>query len=238
MVDLTRRQEEFVHNLVALYREEEHAIHYTELADRLGVSRFTAYDMLRLLEEKGLVASRYELDDAKSGPGRSTVVYEPTPAAHALMSQLLGAEEEWPAIRQRMDTIIASGVPGTEELAREILARTPVDEEQDVAYCIEVMTVIALRLPPRERRQLITRFPQLMEKQTCRIGLSLLSGFALGLMFAGSHSGEQTQRDAAWQRELYDHLHHYQRAILSLTPERCHRLARHLENAFAQVAAI
>ena len=242
MVKLTRRQEEFVRNLVALYRKDQTAVHYTELAERLGVSRFTAYDMLRLLEEKGLVASRYELDEARSGPGRSTIVYEPTAAAHALMSQLLGGEDDWPAIRERMDALVARGVPGTEELAREILARTPVDEEEEVAYCIEVMTVIALRLPPRERRKLIARFPRLVQKPACRIGLSLLSGFALGLLMAGSDSDEQTARDAAhgaeWQRELYDHLHRYQRVVLNLTPERCRRLAHHLEDAFAQVAAI
>lgn len=49
---ITRRQEDFIRKLLDLYRESEGPIHYSELAERLGVNRFTAYDMLRLLEEK------------------------------------------------------------------------------------------------------------------------------------------------------------------------------------------
>jgi hypothetical protein len=39
---LTNRQETFIKNLLQLYQESEDAIHYTVLAERLGVSRFTA----------------------------------------------------------------------------------------------------------------------------------------------------------------------------------------------------
>jgi Mn-dependent DtxR family transcriptional regulator len=46
-------------------------VHYSRLAERLGVSRFTAYDMLRLLEEKGFVSSDYQLSAHKSVGRRS-----------------------------------------------------------------------------------------------------------------------------------------------------------------------
>ena len=62
---LTRRQETFIHRLLDLYRELDGPIHYSLLAERVGVSPFTAYDMLRLLEEKGLVTSEYRLDSDK-----------------------------------------------------------------------------------------------------------------------------------------------------------------------------
>lgn len=238
MVDLTKRQEEFVRNLVELYRQDRSAVHYTELAERLGVSRFTAYDMLRLLEEKGLVASRYELDEERGGPGRSTVVYEPTAAAHALMGHLLGAENDWLAIRRRIDALAAKGLPGTEELAQEILARMPVEEEAEVAYCAEVMTVGALRLGTQARQQLLEQLSQLLEKGSCRIGLSLLSGFVLGLLWAGQGRSRQTPEDGAWQRELNSHVLAYQQVVLGLTPERCARLATQLKRTFTEVAAL
>ena len=44
---LTRRQEEFIRKLMDLYWEKRGPIHYSVLAERLGVSPFTAYDMLR-----------------------------------------------------------------------------------------------------------------------------------------------------------------------------------------------
>ena len=65
VLKLTRRQEDFINNLLDLYREMEGPIHYSVLAERLGVSPFTAYDMLRLLEEKGLVSSEYYLPSDK-----------------------------------------------------------------------------------------------------------------------------------------------------------------------------
>jgi predicted ArsR family transcriptional regulator len=90
-MDLTRRQEEFVRSLLDLYGELQEPFHYSELAERLGVSRFTAYDMLRVLEEKGIVASQYQLDEERGGPGRSTVMYEPTPRARRILADVFDA---------------------------------------------------------------------------------------------------------------------------------------------------
>ncbi len=67
---LTKRQDAFIKNLLDLYMEAKEPIHYTVLAERLGVSRFTAYDMLRVLEDKGFVRSEYRLSD-KAKTGRS-----------------------------------------------------------------------------------------------------------------------------------------------------------------------
>ncbi len=74
---LTRRQEEFVQKMVELKQEFDGPVHYSLLAERLGVSPFTAYDMLCLLEEKGYVTSEYQLPTDKSGPGRAERVFYP-----------------------------------------------------------------------------------------------------------------------------------------------------------------
>ena len=68
---LTRRQEKFIQKMIELKHEFACPIHYSLLAKRLGVSPFTAYDMLCLLEEKGYVTSEYQLPADKSGPGRA-----------------------------------------------------------------------------------------------------------------------------------------------------------------------
>ncbi len=86
---LTRRQEAFMRKLLDVYREAQEPVHYSVLAGRLGVSPFTAYDMLRLLEEKGLVSSDYSRGTRKSGPGRSEVFFLPTPLAHRLVAEMV-----------------------------------------------------------------------------------------------------------------------------------------------------
>jgi len=71
---LTHRQETFILRLLDLSHEMNGPIHYSALAKRVGVSPFTAYDMLRLLEEKGLVRSEYRIEPRKTSVGRSEVV--------------------------------------------------------------------------------------------------------------------------------------------------------------------
>ena len=55
---LTGRQRQFVAKFIDLYQQANRPLHYVTVAQQLDVSPMTAYDMLRLLEEKGLVASR------------------------------------------------------------------------------------------------------------------------------------------------------------------------------------
>lgn len=230
-MDLTRRQEEFVRSLLDLYGELQEPFHYSELAERLGVSRFTAYDMLRVLEEKGIVASQYQLDEERGGPGRSTVMYEPTPRARRILADVFDATrgQDWKATRDRLLAEMQRGQLGDVELAQEMLARTPPDEPGTLRYCIEVMTIIALRLRRHPgRRFLVEHVRRLLsgEQRACRPGLTLLGGYALALLSNERHG------DEAWQRELLDHVWHFQALVIDMDPATCRRLARRLRDTF------
>ena len=81
---LTARQRTFLRELQRLYREHRKPVHYTAIAERVGVNRFSAYDMLKVLEKKGVASSTYALAAGHSGPGRSMVVFAPTELGTAL----------------------------------------------------------------------------------------------------------------------------------------------------------
>ena len=75
---LTARQKAFLEKLLELYHEHKGPVHYSAVAERLGVNRFSAYDMLKVLEKKGFASSSYALRSAApaaatghTGPGRS-----------------------------------------------------------------------------------------------------------------------------------------------------------------------
>lgn len=233
-MELTRRQEEFLRTLLDLYHEQQEPLHYSALAERLGVSRFTAYDMLRLLEEKGFATSAYQLAEDKSGPGRSEVVYQPTERAHALMARLTGEveSEDWEAVKEHILARVrkaGSGTLGESDLAEEMLARVPPDEPEILRYCVEVMTVIALRLRRRAGRQLLLDYlGELLpaQEEVCRANLSLLGGFALGIL------AEEAQNDEQWTQELLVHVRLYQQLVLEMEPDVCRRLTTHLEETF------
>ena len=95
---LTGRQETFLGEFLDLYSQAQEPLHYTHVAEVLGVGKVTAYDMLRLLEKRGLVRAEYVLRGQGQGGGRSTVVFVPTEKAHDLYADLAGedwAEVEW-----------------------------------------------------------------------------------------------------------------------------------------------
>jgi len=79
---ITTRQKEFLQSLIALYQEKASPIHYSEVAQKMGVSKWTAYDMLQLLRKEGLLEVEYlipESDNYKWGKlGRSTITFFPT----------------------------------------------------------------------------------------------------------------------------------------------------------------
>jgi Mn-dependent DtxR family transcriptional regulator len=230
-MNLTRRQKEFMRNLLDLYREQEAPLHYTVLAKRLGVSRFTAYDMLRLLEEKGLVTSSYQLDEERSGPGRSEVVYAPTERAHRIMDQLTGevGGADWEEVKGRILDRIQNGHVEERPLAEEMLARVPPDEPEVIRYCVEVMTVVSLRLRRRTGRRVLLAFlPQILDgtEGSCRPSLSLLGGFALGVL------ADEAGSDQKWEETLLEHVSRYQALVVDMEHEVCQRLAERLTEVF------
>jgi Mn-dependent DtxR family transcriptional regulator len=68
---LTRRQNQFLSQFLDLYQENDKPIHYATLAKHLDIGKVTAYEMLRLLEKRGLVKSEFHLPSGDRGPGRS-----------------------------------------------------------------------------------------------------------------------------------------------------------------------
>ena len=79
---ITKRQKEFLQSLIDLYQDKGSPIHYSEVAQKMGVSKWTAYDMLQLLHKEGLLEVEYlipESDNYKWGKlGRSTITFFPT----------------------------------------------------------------------------------------------------------------------------------------------------------------
>ncbi len=233
MVRLTRRQDEFIRTLLDLYREVRGPIHYTELAERLGVNSFTAYDMLRVLEEKGLVRSEYRLDEGREGPGRSTVVHVPTEQAHRLVANFIDrASENWEADKEHLLQQVHRGEANhggfAGEVFDEVLARIPPEEADDVRYCLEVMTVVALRMRrSRGRKKLLEYLPHILRGKPCRPELSLLGGFALGILV------NEDGGDAQWEGELLEHIRRYETMASDMDSAACRRLAKRISEVFA-----
>lgn len=229
---LTRRQEEIIRKMLDLYHELQGPIHYSTLADRLGVSPFTAYDMLRLLEEKGFVSSEYQLAPDKTGPGRAVRVFQPTQLAQKLFQSL--AEEtggaDWEEVKQRILDKTRKGEIQERELMQEMLARIPSEGKSQVQYCVEVMTIVALRIRNIKGRILLKKFfPEMLPdtKPARRTNLCLLGGFALGMLAIEDSS------DREWEQQLLEHVQVYMDIVTKMDIRRCQLLGEKLTRVFA-----
>jgi DNA-binding MarR family transcriptional regulator len=85
-VSLTKRRLQFLHKLIDLYQKTNLPIHYEALARSLGVSKWTAYDMLKEIEKQGYISRSYEVNTKETG--RSQVVFVPTAKASDLFKQV------------------------------------------------------------------------------------------------------------------------------------------------------
>ncbi len=235
LMKLTRRQETFMRQLLALYGELETPIHYSTLAERLGVSRITAYDMLRVLEEKGYAEAVYQLSPDRSGPGRSAVLYRPTEKANRAI-QMLAAEThapDWNALandiirHMRMDTDADVEIGS---VTRDILDRLPPEGPPEIRYCTELITIIVLRLRHSQQKQRLCRFVSATlrdPEQITAADLNVLAGVSLGLFMS------EKEDEPGWYQELLTHIKRYYQLVEAMTPEQRRVLARNLNDITA-----
>lgn len=223
---LTRRQEEFIANLIDLSDEFEGPIHYSLLAERLGVSPFTAYDMLCMLEEKGVVTSEYQLAAEKSGPGRAERLFYPSETAlrqrEEMVSKFGTQQLEDGQLKQKVIDLIRSGEIDEDYYPSELLARIPPEENPELSYCAEVLHIAALRLKPGPGgKTLLAYGPQILSSRTpARERLLLFGGVIFGII------AQDKSCDDTWTQKLLEHLEGYIQIVNRLDQTECDQLVK------------
>ncbi len=228
MPKLTPRQRAFLTKLQELYQEYKRPVHYSDIAERLGVNRFSAYDMLKVLEKKGVVRSSYALADGHSGPGRSMVVFVPTePGTLALDSE--DYEEDWSSVRARVLAKLRSARESDHrEALEELLARLP-DAKAPLVFCTEMVGVLLLNM--RRARTRAAGLNPFRALASLRGGggdgaLESLAGLSVGVTL----STEDDAGSSLTQR-LLDHARRYQSHLSDLSSEARSALVQFLEEA-------
>ena len=116
---ITKRQREFLKALIALYRQKGSPIHYSEVAQTLGVSKWTAHDMSQLLHKEGFLEVEYlipESDNYKWGKlGRSTITFFPNKKGYAIFNL---SQRNLPAKIAELDKLKNNIIQKFEEIKR------------------------------------------------------------------------------------------------------------------------
>ncbi len=225
-MQLTSRQRACLETLLDVYHSHRRQpIHYTVLARALGVANSTAYEMLKLLEQKGYVSSQYRLAHAHAGPGRSMVLFHPTMKALRTLRRVLGEDardQEWETVKEKvLARLDREDFPDHEELLQELVAAIPRSQDR-LSYCGRVVAASLLSI----KKQFFGRVQELSIFRTINEGdvadleaLNLLPGFALGFACA-------LQRNPSWMSRLADCVGRYQTYLDQLDEEARLRLLR------------
>ncbi len=229
---LTRRQHDFLRKLLDLYHEAQQPIHYTRVAESLGVNRFSAYDMLKLLEQKGYVRSEYVLSPAHSGPGRSSIAFLPTAKARAAVRLFGGRASdsaEWQAVRERILTQLREREPNDALLA-DLLAHIST-LKSPIEFCAETAAALVLNLHTLTNKARGLNPLKAMQAlaPTGHLSLGALAGLSLGSSLAQG-------LDRAALAHLLSLTRRFQSQLATLSDEHLRNLSELVDDALETVA--
>ncbi len=225
---LTPRQQTFLDNLFELYGELKGPVHYSVVADKLGVNKFSAYDMLKVLEEKGVAASDYVLSNDQAGPGRSQVVFYPTHKAAQFLTQLreeMRYSADWQRVKERILTRLQEARqsnPG--EALRESLSNMP-DTKAPLNYCAEMISVLLLNIERLRTQNITPALENLTSGGQGQLGLATLAGLSLGTSLSNETD------DKPFREKLMTHTQRFQNQLAELSDESVSKLSAFLNDA-------
>lgn len=181
---ITRRQREFLSKFLKLCSEANGYIHYTDLAKNLGVSKYTAYDMLRLLEKKELVSRKYVLR-YKRGKGRSKVLFYPFPEVKKLLGEILQEDIEHKRWRDFKELMLKEVGVGKRKSYIRLLKRISKKADgirRPMEYCTYYMMNLFLGIKKLKNEFLKTKLIENLKKfrKRSKLKISSLAGLILG----------------------------------------------------------
>jgi DNA-binding PadR family transcriptional regulator len=206
---LSSRQRDFLSRLLDLYGEAQGPVHYANVARALDVRPVTAYEMLRLLEDKGL--ARSEAVRPQGHRGRSVVVFSPTEKATTLLAELTGnplSERKWEEAKASILQALEKG-RGTDHqsLLNELLLRMP-ERQAPLLFAADMVTAIILVFYELRDSAAAKRiFPTLR-----RFGppgwavLYSLAGFSLALSLVEKANRRATSLLLSYSQQFHEHL--------------------------------
>jgi len=203
----------FLSKFLDLYWKAQEPLHYSTIAQHLGVSKITAYEMLRLLEEKGLVSSEYVLPSNNRGPGRSTILFRPTEKADIAMADLAG--DQWDKIswEQAKEQILQSLRDGKgtdyEDLLEQILLRIP-ERRSPMLYLTETITAVILGLYQLEGKASVQGLFKKLRGLGLpgELGLNAIGGLILGLSLVERANRHLTSKLLSYTEKYQTYLTH------------------------------
>lgn len=223
---MSKRRMQFLDKLVGMYQKQRLPVHYEALANAIGVSKWTAYDMLKEIEKSGYVTRSYEVNPNETG--RSQVVFTPTDKAAELFEQQRSNQEvpeNWEASLQSIQDMLTSlKHTSIQDLMKKLLYEMP-QRQTNLEFCGYILGILMVYLKKVGGRT--ETIIQHLVKKTVNHHASLL-------MFMGTVLGTIIQTmSEEFSNELVELIGSYVKMIDQLNDGEQALLANFLEDALA-----
>jgi DNA-binding MarR family transcriptional regulator len=182
-ISLTKRRREFLDQIWHQYQTTNLPVHYSEVAEAIGVSKWTAYDVLKSLESQGLLKRNYAVNESETG--RSVVVFSPTELAdHFFQKERreIADREEWELILSKVRGQIEKqkDVPLIEAINHVLLQMEKV--EVKLEFCTYFLCVLILYLNSLGDPVKSLTVNVLNASQETKVQLSVFVGAVVGMI--------------------------------------------------------
>jgi DNA-binding PadR family transcriptional regulator len=171
---MSQRRLQFLNQLMGMYKKQHMPVHYEALAKEVGVSKWTAYDMLKAIEQSGYVTRSYEVNPNETG--RSQVVFAPTEKAAELLGQPRSNDvdpEKWEESLQSLRELLHNRWKhaNVQDLLKILMDEMP-QKRSNLEFCGSILGIfiIYLKKAGGKAEEIITR----LIRKTATPGTSLL----------------------------------------------------------------
>ncbi|ACA60222.1 LexA family transcriptional regulator [Candidatus Desulforudis audaxviator] len=183
---ITRRRIDFLQKVKQLYETTNLPVHYTRMAELLGVSKWSAYEMLKTLEKEGFLARQYEVNQAKKFPGRAMVLFAPTRLADAVLTEKAleekAPDKEWRQVKQRLLSLCAEQKKNNpREFVQQLMAELP-GLERPLIFSAYIIALFIAQLQTLSAKKLELAKSVVLGAAKAETSLAMFAGAAMGSM--------------------------------------------------------
>lgn len=224
---ITRRRLDFLKTIKQIYESTSLPVHYVRVAQALGISKWSAYEMLKTLEQEGLVASQYEVNQVEKHPGRAMVLFSPTHMLDKVLSAkaLEAPVREWRHIKEKLLSVCDEVKGGKPQKAEKQLFNELPGIENPMIFSAYVITLMVTQVQKLSDKSII------LIKKIVSEAISPESGLA---MFTGAVIASLPKMDAKAFSMVTKYLTGFQKNLALLNKKEQNQLMDFLSDALAK----
>ncbi|HCS73395.1 MAG TPA: hypothetical protein DIW17_05915 [Clostridiales bacterium] len=229
---ITKRRLDFLRNIKQLYDATGLPVHYARVAEALGVSKWSAYEMLKNLEKEGFLDRQYEVNQVEKNPGRAMVMFLPTHKLdQVLFAKTLDSKlksREWEQEKERLLSLFDELRKGNGKALFEQLATELPSLENPLISCAYIITLLVSQMQILSENSLRLLENMAVEARKGPVGLAMFVGTAIGSLL-------KSAAPISLVAQLSDFFSVFQNNLIALTKSEEDLLQDFLEMALVKV---